>query len=548
MTATEFVSRFDRVERSGNGYKVRCPAHEDRKPSLAVSDGAEGKLLVHCHAGCAPDAVCRAAGIDVTDLFPESGRRSSPRDTKREVCRYECRDEVGVHLYSKVRYEPKDFSLVAANGVWALKGVRRVLYRLDHLMEERVVLVTEGEKDADLLAAWGFAATCNDDGAARPGQRTKWRDDYTRQILEAGASEVVVVPDHDEPGRAHAEAIATALTRAGLTVRVVTWTTGEKDVSDWAAAGHTADELRALIAAAPMWAPPTPEASGFAGSEPALLSFAELKQQPDPEWLIDGMFPDRGLAMIYGPQGAAKTTMCAALVGGVAAGVDVVGRRVLHPGPTLYVAAEDVSGFKVRLMAWARERGLDDLNAWTYPAAVPLLDPSAVSRLIDRASGRGIRLVIFDTYAASIEGGAENDSEVSSTAVAQARRVADALGCLVIVVHHSNAAGTKERGHSGVRGSCDTVIALTPLMTRSRSSAANSGTARPSPGSPWRSSRNPRAAASSCSPPPASTAPTCPRTNTRRWRRSPAASVRRARRRPSGCAPAPACRRVRSTA
>ena len=31
---------------------ARCPAHDDRTPSLSIREGHDGKLLVHCHAGC----------------------------------------------------------------------------------------------------------------------------------------------------------------------------------------------------------------------------------------------------------------------------------------------------------------------------------------------------------------------------------------------------------------------------------------------------------------------------------------------------------------
>jgi hypothetical protein len=38
--------------RSGRTWLARCPAHDDREPSLAICDGGDGKVLVHCHAGC----------------------------------------------------------------------------------------------------------------------------------------------------------------------------------------------------------------------------------------------------------------------------------------------------------------------------------------------------------------------------------------------------------------------------------------------------------------------------------------------------------------
>lgn len=52
------LSRLDAVRRSGAGWVARCPAHEDREPSLSVGIGREGHVLLHCFAGCAfPDIV-----------------------------------------------------------------------------------------------------------------------------------------------------------------------------------------------------------------------------------------------------------------------------------------------------------------------------------------------------------------------------------------------------------------------------------------------------------------------------------------------------------
>jgi hypothetical protein len=38
--------------KAGSGWTARCPAHEDRTPSLSIRDSDDGKVLVRCHAGC----------------------------------------------------------------------------------------------------------------------------------------------------------------------------------------------------------------------------------------------------------------------------------------------------------------------------------------------------------------------------------------------------------------------------------------------------------------------------------------------------------------
>lgn len=52
--------------KSGRSWSVRCPAHEDRTPSLSLLDTPDGRVLVHCHAGCEQDKVIahlRAHGL-----------------------------------------------------------------------------------------------------------------------------------------------------------------------------------------------------------------------------------------------------------------------------------------------------------------------------------------------------------------------------------------------------------------------------------------------------------------------------------------------------
>lgn len=41
-------------------WKARCPAHEDKNPSLSIAESPSGKVLLKCWSGCTQDQVIRA--------------------------------------------------------------------------------------------------------------------------------------------------------------------------------------------------------------------------------------------------------------------------------------------------------------------------------------------------------------------------------------------------------------------------------------------------------------------------------------------------------
>src|SRR2546421_12832332 len=60
--------------KTGEGWSGRCPAHEDRRASLSIAEGDDGKALVKCHAGCDTAAILSAIGLTLADLFqPTTG-------------------------------------------------------------------------------------------------------------------------------------------------------------------------------------------------------------------------------------------------------------------------------------------------------------------------------------------------------------------------------------------------------------------------------------------------------------------------------------------
>ena len=105
----DLLDRLSGVRQSGAGWTARCPAHEDRRASLSVGRGEDGRWLLKCHAGCTFDAVVGALGINPRDLFPTNGHRAVP--ARRPLAVY---DYDGV--FEVVRFAPKDFRQRRSDG------------------------------------------------------------------------------------------------------------------------------------------------------------------------------------------------------------------------------------------------------------------------------------------------------------------------------------------------------------------------------------------------------------------------------------------------
>ncbi|CAG1010435.1 hypothetical protein PHYC_03850 [Phycisphaerales bacterium] len=62
---------------------ARCPSHDDREPSLSVAAGDDGRVLIHCHAGCTVESILGAVRLHMSDLFEPKGATRSPAKPKR---------------------------------------------------------------------------------------------------------------------------------------------------------------------------------------------------------------------------------------------------------------------------------------------------------------------------------------------------------------------------------------------------------------------------------------------------------------------------------
>lgn len=261
---------------------ARCPAHEDRKPSLSVTwreDGAKGgRTFIRCQTGCDARDVLAALGLGFSDLYdtpparpsgetPRSSRVVQPGPKRRE--QREKREGAGepltrvsTHIYTDANGVPvcevskwhggdmgrsfvtksftADGSRIAAKK--APTKDRRDLYNLPAVLAATgTVWLCEGEKDADAMAGVlgdGDAATTMLFGAI--ATVSGWLPQYTRALT---GKSVRIVADRDSAGYHHALLVADVLAGEVASVEVVVPAEG-KDAADHLAAGQSVAQLR----------------------------------------------------------------------------------------------------------------------------------------------------------------------------------------------------------------------------------------------------------------------------------------------------------------
>ena len=83
MRAEVIIEMLSGVRSAGTDkWTARCPAHEDRSPSLTIRQ-TDDRILIHCWTGCQPVDICWALGLTLADLFTESRYRPDPHTHRR---------------------------------------------------------------------------------------------------------------------------------------------------------------------------------------------------------------------------------------------------------------------------------------------------------------------------------------------------------------------------------------------------------------------------------------------------------------------------------
>ena len=435
-------------EARGNKISAPGPGHsvEDRSLSILIDPSAPDGFVVYSHAGedALPikDYVRERAGLGKWEPARKPRVDNIARMANR-VCKpvakagsapaeYIYRLEDGTPYLRVVRpgfYQSHWDGSSWVNG--APEGPK-IPYRLRELLEAEhdTVLIVEGEKDADNLAALGLLATTNSGGAE------KWTADLNQYFKDR---EVYILPDNDEPGERHAKQVVEELTPVAREVRVVRLPDlpPKGDVSDWLAAGGTADKLAQLMEAAPAVSK-EPEASAL------IISSAEfLEGFVPPDYMIDGLVQRRFCYSLTAPTGHGKTAVALLLAASKALGLPVGGHDV-EPGRVVYFVGENPDDVRMRWIALSEKMGFDPkaIDVHFRPGTCKLSELVPKIRQEVQSIG-GVSFVVVDTSAAYNESDDENANIQAGTHARLMRSLVTLPGepCVVVLCHPVKNAG-----------------------------------------------------------------------------------------------------------
>lgn len=205
-----------------------------------------------------------------------------------------------------------------------------------------------------------------------------------------------------------------------------------------------------------------------------LLTARDLDKIPPVSWLVEGVIPEDAIAVLYAAPGAGKTFVALDWCCHLASGRPAWEGRTLRPDTrVLYIYAEGAPGLRKRRDAWEKHHGTQvNGNLWFIIRAANFLARESLgsggpdgeddwSQLRMICNTVKPHLVVVDTMSRALPGADENDQSVMSALIDRVDQLREASGwATVLFVHHTNAAGTRERGSSVVKGAANTMIHL----------------------------------------------------------------------------------------
>ena len=479
-------------------WSCRCPAHDDKSPSLSVSPGDDVDVVLHCHKGCSQEAVIDELirrglwpdedkaenGEDLIRRMTERAKydfNDAPRQSEfdpepesygpwKEVAFYNYTDAADVLIFQVVRKERfdsfgnKQKKFVqrhrGPDGQWVYtQGDRRLLYRLLDLLAhpDATVFVTEGEKDAERLASLGLCATTVANG--------NW-DGVDAACLTG--RDVIVLEDADKPGVTKAAKAAAVLLSVAKTLRVVRLPGHEytaenhgKDVSDWLDEDPAnADRLVDVCFA-------VPPKSALEGLRSVDMSGWDNHPTPERLWAVTDHIPLKQVYLHTGNGGTGKSLAELQRSASHVLGRDWLGMPV-RKGPAIYLSGEDDKDeLHIRLAAIAAHYGTTfselqraGLHLLDYagencilgtPDKRGIIQPTELFQLIEAATLKVMPVAVTIDTVADTYAGNEIDRQQVTQFLKMGQRLAHKANCSVGFIAHPSVSGMASG--SGISGS-----------------------------------------------------------------------------------------------
>lgn len=185
-----------------------------------------------------------------------------------------------------------------------------------------------------------------------------------------------------------------------------------------------------------------------------LLDIGALLSLPPQRWLIEGILPEGEYSVLWGPSGQGKSFVALDWAASIALGRPWQGEYKTLKAPVIYIAAEGGSGMQKRVKALLKHYGVTDIPGLHFRIK-PLYvrDNAEMEAFLESLEALDMwpALIIIDTLSRSFGAGEENASTDMGYFVDAVTKLAAARGCTVLVVHHSNATGSRERGHTSLK-------------------------------------------------------------------------------------------------
>lgn len=254
--------------KAGKNVVGQCPAHDDHDPSLSVSKGEDGRVLVKCFSGCDTEAICGVLDLEVRELFPRRNRKSTrARDTKAEPPASEIMTEEDpdplwtddeLDQAARRLASSPDRDRLIAERCWDAETVERYGLGLDtdgrviipirdlagelvqveryaaltHASPKilavknrpRALLLPPGAMPSEVYVTEGFSdclAAVSNGVPAVAAPSAAWKDRHAATLAEAGVRVAHVVSDCDEAGRKFAAEAVASLTARGIEARAI---------------------------------------------------------------------------------------------------------------------------------------------------------------------------------------------------------------------------------------------------------------------------------------------------------------------------------------